>query len=109
MKPYRKRNGDGTALTSSQLRDILPSVLNAIGAAYGERGDLVMAAWPELVGPELAQMAEAISFREGVLNVRVHNSTLYALLAQRERPRLLKSLRLKFPKTEIRNIAFRMG
>lgn len=109
MRPYRKRNYDGTALTSSQLRDILPSVLSEIGAAYGERGDLVIAAWPELVGPELAQMAQAVSFREGVLNVRVHNSTLYALLTQRERPRLLKSLRLKFPKTEIRNIAFRMG
>lgn len=105
----RSRYYDGTGLTSSQLHDLLPTVLSGIGASYGERGDLVMAAWPELVGPELARMTEAVSFWEGVLHVRVHNSTLFALLARRERPRLLKGLRAKFPRTEIRNIAFRMG
>jgi len=98
-----------TDLTSSQLRDLLPRVLSSIGASYHERGDLIVAAWPELVGSDLAKNTRATGFSHGVLYVCVHNSTLFALLSRRERPRLLRELRAKFPKSEIRNIAFRMG
>ena len=110
-RPYRRtpKNYQGIAPTSHHLQDILPAVLGKIGEAYKERPDLIMAAWSQLIGPQLAGMTEPVSFSEGVLIVRVKNSSLYALLRQYERPKLLKKLRERFPKTLIKNIYFRAG
>jgi hypothetical protein len=105
----KSRNYDGTDPTGYRLKDVLPVVLRNIGGVYGERGDLVLAAWPEIIGQQLAAMTEAVSFKDGLLMVNVKNSTLFTLLRNHERERLLKSLRNKFPKTKINNIFFRMG
>lgn len=100
---------DGTHLTSQCMADLLPHVLIKMGESLRVRGDLVLAAWPDLIGPKLAVMTEAISFVDGILVVRVKNSTLHSLLSQNEKPRLLLLLRKKFPHTEIKNIHFRIG
>lgn len=107
--PRVPRNYDGPKVTSRQLKDLLPELLKAIGNNYAERGDLVLASWPEIIGPKLAFMTQAISFEAGVLTVRVKNSTLYSLLVQHDKMRILKTLRDKFPKTTINNILFRIG
>jgi hypothetical protein len=112
MQKYRRqrpRGYDGTSLTSHHIRDLLPSVLRSIGEVYQERPDLILAAWPEVIGEKLAAMTQAASFELGILTVKVKNSTLYSLLTQNEKPRLLRSLRDKFPKITIKNILFRMG
>ena len=107
---YRRPKGyRGTGLTGRQLEDVLPVVLHNIGEVYRERGDLVMAAWPEIIGKQLSGMTQPVSFEEGVLVVKVKNSTLYSLLSKRDKPRVLKSLREKFPSTNIKTIVFRMG
>lgn len=110
--PYLRRtpkNYDGSETTSRQLKELLPSVLSRIGGVYEERGDLVLAAWPEIIGSKLAGMTEAVSFESSVLVVKVKNSTLYSLLSQHDKPRILKNLRDKFPATSINNIVFRLG
>lgn len=68
-----------------------------------------MAAWPDVVGPLLAPMTKVVSFVDGILTVKVKNSTLYSLLSQTEKARLIKNLRDKFPQTSIRTINFRLG
>jgi hypothetical protein len=83
--------------------------MSQIGSAYQERGDLILAAWPAVIGERHAPMTQAVAFVGGVLTVRVRNSTLYSLLVQHERSRLLKALRTQFPQTAIHNIVFRMG
>ena len=98
-----------SALTNKHLKDLLPKVLGSIGAMHRDRPDLVMAAWPLVIGEKHASMTKAVSFDKGVLFVKVSNSTLYSLLSQHERGRLLKSLREKFPSVEIKNIQFRIG
>jgi hypothetical protein len=103
------KNYDGSGTTSRQLKELLPSVLSQIGGIYEERGDLVLASWPEIIGPQLASMTEAVSFDSGILVVKVKNSTLYSLLSQHEKPRILKNLRDKFPTTSVKNIVFRLG
>lgn len=103
------RRQDSPELTNKQLQDLLPKALGQIGAMQQDRPDLVVAVWPQLIGEKLASMTRAVSFDKGVLYVKVSNSTLYSLLAQHERGRLLKSLREKFPSVEIKNICFRMG
>lgn len=103
------RNYDGTQVTTHRLHDILPNVLTKISAVHHQQSDLILAMWPELIGPQLAGMAQAVSFVEGVLVVRVKNSTLHSLLSQNEKPRILGLLRKKFPQVEIKTISFRIG
>lgn len=100
---------DGTAPTFRRVGDLLPAALKEIHERYKDRPDLLLAAWPDIVGPKLAQMTRAVSFLEGVLTVKVANSTLYSLLAQHEKSRILQRLRSRFPTVEIQNIYFRMG
>ncbi len=101
--------GNGKDLTNKQLKDLLPKALSGIGALHRDRPDLLVDAWPQVIGEKLCSMTKAICFEKGVLYVKVGNSTLYSLLCQHERGRLLKSLREKFPSVEIKNIHFRMG
>jgi hypothetical protein len=115
-KPYLKstyrrtpRNYSGTEVTSHLIGELLPSVLSGIGAVYEQRPDLILAVWPSIIGPQLAPMTQAVSFIEGVLVVKVKNSTLHSLLSQKERPRILQILRQRFPNVDIKSILFRMS
>jgi Dna[CI] antecedent, DciA len=103
------RNYDGTKVTTHQLSDVLPQVLVNVNNAYHERPDLILAAWPEIIGTKLAPMTQAVSFYEGKLFVKVKNSTLFSLLNQHDKPKLLFKLKQHFPKHNIRNIVFKMG
>lgn len=103
------KNYDGTKVTTHKMTDLLPVVLSQIGEAYKDRPDLLLASWPDIIGPKLASMTHAVSFVEGVLVVKVKNSTLHSLLSQRDKLKILESLRQKFPKIAIKNIVFRIG
>lgn len=73
------------------------------------RPDLILAAWPKIIGPSLSPMTQAVFFESGILTVKVSNSTLYSLLVQHEKTRVLQVLRETFPGVEIKNIVFRLG
>jgi predicted nucleic acid-binding Zn ribbon protein len=92
-----------------QIHQVLPSLFNKICKSYELRADLILAAWPEIIGPQFAPMTQATSFEEGILSVKVKNSTLYSLLVHNEKERLVKLLRKQFPQTPIKTIQFRMG
>jgi hypothetical protein len=111
MKPKQRtpRNYDGTQVTTHRMADLLPQVLSALSEVQHYRPDLVLAAWPEVIGAKLAGMTEALSFVDGVLLVKVKNSTLYSLLNQYERPRILRNLQAKFPSVRFEKIIFRVG
>lgn len=100
---------DGTLPTSRLIRHLLPHLLEDIGHRFSDRPDLVMQAWPEVIGSKLAPMTQAIQFLDGVLIVVVKNSTLHSLLSQNDKPRLIQNLRDKFPGTLIKTIKFRLG
>lgn len=76
---------------------------------HRDRPDLILEAWPEIIGEKLAPMTKPMAFERGILTVKVSNSTLYSLLSQHERGRLLACLRQRFPAVEIKNIYFRIG
>lgn len=103
------KNYDGTEVTTHRVSELLSSVLSHIGEAYAERPDMVMASWPEVVGAQLAPMTQVVSFVEGVLVVKVKNSTLYSLLSLHDRSRILNDLRQRFPRITIKSIIFRLG
>jgi hypothetical protein len=110
-KSFRRtpRDYDGTEVTAHNLCDILPSVLAEVSSSYRDRPDLILAAWPDIIGAKLAPMTQAQSCRDGVLTVKVKNSTLHSLLSRHEKNKLLAKLRQKFPKADIQNIVFRIG
>lgn len=103
------RHYDGTEVTSHRMTDLLPRVLAKIGEVYQQNADLILAMWPEIIGMKFAGMTQAVSFVDGILVVKVRNSTLYSLLSQNDKLRILNVLRKKFPHVEIKNIYFRMG
>jgi len=107
--PRTPKNYDGIEKTAKELRNILPQALQKLGANFEQRPDLILAIWPEMIGEKLAPMTQAVSFIDGVLTVKVRNSSLYSLLSQHEKPKLIKVLRTRFPSVMIRNIIFRLG
>lgn len=100
---------DGSRTTSRKLGSIVGQVMQQITHSVEERPDLILAAWPEILGAQFAGMTEALSFHEGVLVVKVKTATLYSLLAQREKGKILTNLRKRFPKVTVSNIVFRRG
>lgn len=102
------KNYDGTQLTTHHVGDVLKGVLQKIGAAHQERPDLILAAWPEIVGLKTAPSTQAVSFVDGVLLVHVKHPLILAVLTS-ERTKLLESLRKKFPKVLIKALLFRIG
>lgn len=100
---------DGQIPTGKTLSKLLPRMMKKVAARYDDRPDAILKMWPEIVGSTLAPQTRAVSFQEGVLLVHVANSTLLSLLACHEKTRILKHLRAKFPKLEIKTILFKMG
>ena len=88
------------------MTDFLPYVLSQVGRLMEEDSSAVLQAWPDIIGATLAPMTQAVSYTEGVLTVRVKNSTLYSLLYQRDKPHLLRALKKRFP--QVTQLKFRM-
>lgn len=103
------KNYDGTAITTHKMTDLLSEVVLQIRENYQDRPDLVLAAWPEVIGPQLSAMTQAVSFADGILLVKVKNSTLHSLLSQNDKARIMASLKSKFPRIQLKNIVFRIG
>jgi len=103
------RNYDGTDVTTHRVGDLLGSILSKIHVTYEDRPDLILRAWPEVIGPKLAPMTQAISLCDGVLTVNVKNSTLHSLLSRHDKYRILSTINQRFPKANIRNIIFRIA
>lgn len=103
------KNYDGTAVTTHRVGDLLSAVLSQIGSVYQDRPDLVLAAWPDIIGDKLAPMTQAISLVDGVLTVKVKNSTLHSLLSRHDKFRILAALKERFPKVKVNNIVFRIA
>ena len=103
------KNFDGIEPTGKSIDHLLNKILSDIGKQAGQMGSEVIQAWGHVLGPKFANLTEAVGMQDGVLTVKVKSSTLYSLLCQHEKPRLLKKLRELFPRIEIRDIVFRIG
>lgn len=101
-----KRKFDPTIPTGKKISDLLPDVLAKIGARQGDQREAIFSFWCLLLGEKMAPLTEFVSLQNGVLTIKVKSATLYALLCQHEKARLLKELKAKF---QINNIVFRIG
>lgn len=103
------RGYDDIKPTGKNLSELLPEWLAEASSRFQDRPDLVLLAWPEVIGEKLAPMTQAVSFIDGILTVKVRNSSLYSLLVQHEKIKLQNQLQKKIPSVRIRNIIFRLG
>jgi hypothetical protein len=97
------RNYDGIAPPGKLIGEILLGITNSL---KNNRGELLLEAWPEIIGSKMAKWTQAKAFVDGVLTVIVKSSTLYSVLNS-EKPELLIRVQGRFPK--VRNILFRVG
>lgn len=109
MAGYNKGEADRTQVTTHQVGDLLTRFLEQLTQQQQKQGEQILLAWPEEIGTQLSPMTRAVSFIDGVLLIKVQNATLYSLLVQYERPRLLAALKKRFPHAEIRALLFRIG
>lgn len=100
------RNYHGVLSPLKRISDLLPEAMGEISRKMADPREEIAVFWSELLGEKMAPLTEIVSFEEGVLTVRVKSSTLYSLLCQHEKPRLLQRLKERF---SIRNIVFRVG
>lgn len=103
------KNYNGTQPTSRNVADLLSLALSELSDVCQERPDLILAAWPEIIGPKHASMTQVVSFCEGILVVKVKNSTLHSLLSRHDKCRILAAIQQRFPKSNIQNIVFRIA
>ncbi|MGB7979023.1 MAG: DUF721 domain-containing protein [Chlamydiales bacterium] len=106
MRSRTPRNYFGTQNPVKKMAELLPEMLSDLGRKAQDPKEEIYRFWHELIGEKMAPFTEPVSFRDGVLTVKVKSSTLYSLLVAHERPRLLARLQEKF---SIRNLVFRVG
>ncbi len=95
--------------TNKAIKDVLFGIMSDIEINYKNSPNKILEVWPEIIGKKLAPMTEVLSFKNKILFIKVKNSTLYSILSQHEKDRLLKVLQNKFSKDAIRNIIFKIG
>lgn len=106
MRKRTPRNFDGTFPPGKKLQELLPEVLSGITKKSGNPWQGIFREWSSLLGKQMAPFTEPVSFESGILTVKVKSATLYSLLRQHEKARLLNQLQKKFP---IRDLLFRIG
>lgn len=105
----KPRGYDGTKTTTRKMGDVLHHVLSQVEKVFADRPDLVLSSWPDIIGHKFASMTRAESFMEGILTVRVANSTLLSLLNQYEKQKLLEKLKERYPAVEFKQLVFKIG
>lgn len=103
------KNYDGNEPTGKKIGEILPGILSNLTGRFKDQPHLILEAWPQIVGEKVSKLSRAVSFNEGVLEVRVRNSSLLSLLVEHEKNRLLTQLKKRFPKVKILDICFKIG
>lgn len=95
----------GVQNPAKQLGDLLPEILSDIGNRCRDEKGAIFQFWMTLLGEKMASLTEPISWVDGVLTIKVKSATLYSLLCQHEKVRLLEKLREKFL---VRKLVFRI-
>ena len=103
------KNYDGNEPTGKQISQLLPSVLSAISKKCDDNPQQILSAWRSIVGERIGEMSRAVSYDVGILKVHVGNSTLYSLLVEHEKERLVVAFKKRFPKVAFRDIFFKIG
>lgn len=90
-----------------RLKEVIPEALKKAGGKEKLKRGLVLAAWREVVGRELAQLSEPLALEEGTLTVRVADPVTAHQLTY-SRLALLRRYEERFPGV-VKEIRFVVG
>lgn len=93
MSRTNPRFFSGIQITSHPLQHLLGKWLRAFDKRIQTSPEKAFFAWDSVVGPRIASLARPLSFEDGILIVKVQNSTLLSLLAGAERDQIANRLR----------------
>jgi hypothetical protein len=103
------RNYKGIDLPHKTIHNMIPFVLKKIEKKAFAQDSIIISSWKKIIGEKLSFMTQAVKFEEGILYVKVKSHTLYSLLVQHERVKLVQIYQKKFPHASVKNIHFSLG
>lgn len=109
MKEKKKTYRSPTQLTTKNLTDVLRSVLKDISCSYNNYLETFIKEWPKIIGEDYAFMTQVVGYKQGVLTIKVKNSSLYSLLYHHKKQDILKQIQKNYPKWCVKNIIFRIS
>jgi len=90
-----------------RLGAILPQVVERLGLTWGLRCQEVLALWPAVVGKQINRKTQTLDIENGILQVRVADSTwmqeLFFL-----KPEIIKKLNREIGENIVKDIQFRL-
>ncbi len=95
-------------MAERHVSELLGAFFSRQGMVRAVRRAEAVVAWPRIVGPKLAGMAQARSLKDGVLFVDVSDSETAMHMAL-ERPRILEAYERALGRREIRDVRFVAG
>ena len=107
MISRRKRSEED--LLPKNAKELLPKILLKLEKKYRNNSINIIESWPEIVGSRLAPMTKVIGFDDGILTVKVKNSTLFSLLNNYEKDKILLKLQTQFSDKIIKKLCFKLG
>ena len=93
--------------TAKSAEVVMDRVWKKIQSKYHDRPDLILVGWKEIVGERIAPMTEAKEFVDGILYVKVHNSSTLQNFHMTKQ-HLLQKIRQRFKSVKIDDIKFSM-
>jgi len=96
-------------LTSKKLSDLLVQTKKNLLKEVQADDVPIESIWPLVVGEKIAPLTTVVSFKGGVLVIRVASPTLNNLLSRTEKPKLLSKLKNEFPFLKVRSLVFQTG
>lgn len=95
----------------TEISSVIGSVVSSMGIKASYEGAKVLAAWPEIVGPDIAERAIADRVADGVLYVRIEKDVWRQQLQMQREEILRKIHRLPFGRSikDIRLVGGKKG
>lgn len=95
--------------SSRPIGDTLAKVMAGLGLKDRLKEHEVLTAWRDIVGDFIAGHSNPQSLKDGVLYVRVLQSTVHYELDRVWKPQILDKLKKRFGGRTVREIKFRLG
>jgi len=89
--------------------DTLEKVMRQLGLAERLTEGQILAAWKDIVGEWFALHTFPDRIRDGVLYVRVVQSSVHYELDRNWKPKIIQKLKTRFGANRVRDIRFRIG
>jgi len=91
------------------VSESLEKVMKQLGLQERLTESQILAAWKEIVGEWFSLHTCPDRLRDGILFVRVVQSSVQFELDRNWKPKIIQKLKARFPSTRIREIKFRIG